>query len=182
MRAPDGARGEQSSDCEGRRPGAVGLGRAGGEGAEMRRRADRTASGVEPVWQGRGIGRDERRRLSDESAQRTLVVAMIAGTVRRGRALVVDMGAEGRGVAENRLEISGDRRRIVAQNRPGERLLVGHGDQLDEEAERDDERGQSRVQRNPPIATSPRSTPGFSAAAQLTIPSPAPDFRSAPLP
>jgi len=84
---------------------------------------------------------------------------MIARTVRRGGALVVDMGAEAGGVAEYGLEIGGDRRRVGArQSRPGQRLLVGHGDQLDDERKRDDEGGQGRPERRraPPRAARPK--------------------------
>ena len=60
MRAPNGARGERSSDGEGRRAGAVALSRAGGKGAEIRRGADGVAGGVEASRHGRGVGRVER--------------------------------------------------------------------------------------------------------------------------
>ena len=84
---------------------------------------------------------------------------MIARRLRRGRALVVDMGAEARGVAENRLEIGGDRSGVGAcHSWPGQRLLVGHGDQLDDKRKRDDEGGQGRPEgrKAPPRASRPK--------------------------
>jgi hypothetical protein len=84
---------------------------------------------------------------------------MIARRLRRGRALVIDMDAEAGGVAEYGLEIGGYRRRAGARRRrPGQRLLVGHGDQLDDERERDEEGGQGRPEgrKAPPRASLPK--------------------------
>ena len=132
-----------------RRGAAPGRGCAGrGRRKRRRNQAQRRLCGA-PAFsrprQARGVGRNERRSLGGNPAQRTLVVAMIARRLRRGRALVIDMGAEAGGVAEYRLEIGGDRRRVGARrSRPGQRLLVGHGDQLDDKRKRDEEGGQGR--------------------------------------
>ena len=76
MRAPNGARGERSSDGEGRRAGAVWLSRVGGKNAGVGRRS-RWRSARRRARPGRAgsVGRDKRHRLSDGAAERALIVS-----------------------------------------------------------------------------------------------------------
>ena len=114
-RAPKGARGERPSDCEGRRPGGIGLDGIGGKNVAARRRADRMRVAVEPVRQGRQVGRDKGHGLRGEAAERALVAAMTARRVLARRALSsLTWAQSSRRVAEQRLELGGDRRVIGA--------------------------------------------------------------------
>ena len=62
--------------------------------------------------------------------------------------MVVDMRAESRRVAEDRLELGGDRGVIGAdEGGRGERRRVGNGEKLNDERERNDERRQRRAER-----------------------------------
>ena len=102
------------SDCEGRGPGRIGLGRICGENALARRRANRMRIAFKSTGQGRQVWRDKRHSLGGEAAKRTLIAAM-AGRRVLGRGLVVaDLDAELRGIAKERLKLGGDRRIISA--------------------------------------------------------------------
>jgi hypothetical protein len=98
-----------SSDGEGGRPGAVGFNATGGICAEIRRGANCSPVGAEPFGQMRDIGWGKSRSLSGETAEGTLVVAMIGRGKRRGTALFFDTRAQIGGVSEYRLEIGRDR-------------------------------------------------------------------------
>ena len=120
-----------SSDGERRRPGAVGWGKEGVEGAELRRGADRPAIEVGPRRESGTSGGDERPHLREEPAQRALIVAVAVSVMARRRAFVVDLHAQERDVAEGRLEIRDHRRRVRVREfgrRPG--LVIGDGDEL----------------------------------------------------
>ncbi len=98
------------SDGEGRRAGAIEVAESDRNEVALGSGHDSLASGIEPRWQGGKLRRDERRRLRGKPAERALIVAM---TRRRDRrALVVDLDAKRGGVAEGRLEIGGDPRRV----------------------------------------------------------------------
>jgi hypothetical protein len=144
VRAPENARGEQSSDGEGRCPGAVGLSGTAEKSKEVRSSADRLRIG-DPFRQRRNVGGDESHGLSGEAAERTLIAAMVERRVFARGAIVVDMRAEFRCVAEDRLELGGDRRVIGAgEGRRSERGRCRGGEKLNDERERDNERGQRR--------------------------------------
>ena len=150
MRTPSLERGvanAQCSDGEGRGSGAVGRGQAGVEGGELRRGADGSARRAEPLRNGGAVRRDKRGDLRGEPAERALIVAMAGRGERRRRALVVDLHAQKRGVSEGRLQVGGDRSRIRARDPGrGQRLVIGDGDELDNERQRDDERRQRRTE------------------------------------
>ena len=104
----NGRGGERSSDCEGRRAGAVRLDGPAGNAPRSGAAPMRAAVGVEPLRQGGSVGRDERHGLRGEPAERTLIAAMArarAWPARPGRRYA----RRGRRVAENRLEVGGDR-------------------------------------------------------------------------
>ncbi len=116
---------------------------------------------LEPLGQGREVWRNVRHSLSGEAAERALIAAM-AGPVLRRRALIAGVGAELRIGAEDRLELGGDRRVISArESGRGKGWRRRGGEQLDDERERDEKRGQARAPR-----ILPRGSPvtGFSAA------------------
>ena len=137
---------KQPSDCEGRRPGGIGLGGIGGKNVAAGRRADRMRIAAEPLRQGRQVWRDKRHGLRGEAAERTLIAATTARRVLAGGFVIVDVGAELRRIAEDRLELGGDRRVISAsESRRGERRRGRGGEQLNNERERDDECGQGRA-------------------------------------
>ena len=145
---------KRSSDCEGRRPGGIGLGGIGRKNVLARRRANGMRVAVEPFRQDRQVGRHKGHGLQGAAAERALVAAIAARPMLARRAVVVDVGAELGIIAEQRLELGGDRRFIGAGE--GGRRKRGRrrdGEKLDEERERDDERGQRRTPRTP----SPRS-------------------------
>ena len=73
------------------------------------------AAVVEPLGQRQGVGRDERHGLRGESAKCALVAAMAGRAMLRWRALIVDMRAETGRLAENRLELGGDRGLVLAR-------------------------------------------------------------------
>jgi hypothetical protein len=99
---------------------------------------------VEPLRQGRRVWRDKRCGLSGEAAKRTLIAAMAGRRVLGGNFVVVDLDAELRRIAEDRLEFGGDRRVVRAgEGRRGKRGRGRSGEKLEDERERDDERGQS---------------------------------------
>jgi hypothetical protein len=134
--------------------------------------------GVEPFRQGWQIWRNKRHGLGGEAAERTLIATM-AGRRVLGRSFVVDLDAELRRVAEHRLKLGGDRSVIGAGE--GGRRKCGRrcgGEKLNDERECDNECGQGGGPRDRQIAASPRSAPGFSVTAQVTVPSPAPYFRA----
>ena len=144
MRTPNGARGEQSSDGEGRRAGWIWLDRICGKNDLRGRRADRMRVAGEPLRQRRQVWRDIRHGLSGEAAEGTLIAAMaMAGRrVLAGRAVIIDVGAQLRRIAEDRLELGHDRRVIGAgECGRSERGRRGGGEQLDDEREHDEESG-----------------------------------------
>ncbi len=69
---------------------------------------------VETFRQRRNVGGYESHGLSGEAAERTLVAAMAERRMLAGRAEIVDVRAELRRIAEDRLELGGDRRVIGA--------------------------------------------------------------------
>jgi hypothetical protein len=102
--------------------------------------------GVEPFRQGRRVGRNERHGLQSAAAERTLVTAIAAWPMLAGLPMIVDVGAELGIIAEQRLELGGDRRFIGAgEGGRRERGRRRHGEKLDEEREGDNERGQRRA-------------------------------------
>ena len=64
---------------------------------------------VETFRQRRNVGGYESHGLSGEAAERTLIAAMAERRMLAGRAVIVDVRAELRRVAEDRLELGGDR-------------------------------------------------------------------------
>ena len=68
---------------------------------------------IDSARQDRRLWRHERRYVGGAAAEKTLITAM-AGAVLRRRALVLDMDAELRRFAEDRLKLGGDRRIIGA--------------------------------------------------------------------
>ena len=98
----------------------------------------------EPLRQRRQVWRDIRHGLSGEAAEGTLIAAMaMAGRrVLAGRAVIIDVGAQLRCIAEDRLELGRDRRVIGAgECGRSERRRRGGGEQLDDEREHDEESG-----------------------------------------
>ena len=149
MRAyAESARGERPSDCEGRRPSRIWLDRICGKNVAARRRADRIGVAVEPVRQSRQVWQDKRHSLGGEAAKRTLIAAM-AGRRVLGRSLVVvDLDAELRSVAKDRLELGGDRRVVgVSEGGRSKRRRCRSGEKLNDERERDEKRHQRRSRR-----------------------------------
>ena len=69
---------------------------------------------VEPFRQRRNSGGTKATACSGEAAERALIAAMAERAMLAGRALIVDVDAEFRRVAEDRLELGGDRRVIRA--------------------------------------------------------------------
>ena len=137
---------KQQSDCEGRRPGGIWLGGIGRKNVAGGRRADRMRIAGEPLRQGREVWRDKRHGLRGEAAERTLIAATTARRVLAGGFVIVDVGAELRRVAEDRLELGGDRRVISAsESRRGERRRGRGCEQLNDERESDDKCGQGRA-------------------------------------
>jgi hypothetical protein len=102
--------------------------------------------GVEPLRQGRQVWGDKGYGLRGEAAERTLIAAMAGRCVLRLGFIVVDLDAELGRVAKDRLELGGDRRVIGArEGRRGKPRRRRSGEKLDDERERDEERGQSRA-------------------------------------
>ncbi len=125
---------KRSSDCEGRRPGGIGLGGIGGKNVLARRRANRMRVALEPFRQDRQVGRHKGHGLQGAAAERALVAAIAARPMLARRAVVVDVGAELGIVAEQRLELGGDRRFIGAgEGGRRERGRRRDGEKLDEE-------------------------------------------------
>jgi len=113
-----------------------------------RRRADRMRLAFKPTGQGRQVWRDKRHRLGGEAAERTLIATMAERRVLDGRFVVVDLNAELRRVAEQRLELGGDRSVIGAgESGRGERWRGRGGEKLNDQRKRDEERGQRRSER-----------------------------------
>ena len=154
----------QSSDVEGWGAGWIWLGAIGGKNVASGRRASRVRVAVEPLRQGRRIGEDKRHALGGAPAERALIAAIAARRVLVGRAVVVDVGAEFRRVAERRLEFGRDRG-VVGAGEGGrrERRRGRRGEQLDDQREGDEERGQGRAKSrraklrltSPPLAFGP---------------------------
>ena len=89
-----------------------------------------------PVPEDRQVGRSKGHGLQSGAAERALVAAIAARPMLARRAVVVDMGAELGVIAEQRLELGGDRRFIGAGE--GGRREGGRrrdGEKLDEERE-----------------------------------------------
>ncbi len=63
----------------------------------------------ETSWQGQNVRGYESHGLGSEAAERAFVAAMAERRMLAGRAVIVDVGAERRGVAEDRPEFGGDR-------------------------------------------------------------------------
>ena len=101
-------RGQGSSDSEGRRPRAIRLGPIGGKSVLAGRRANPMRVAVEAIRQHRNVRGYESHGLSGEAAERTLVAAMAERRILAGRAEIVDVRAERRGVAERGPEFGGD--------------------------------------------------------------------------
>ena len=94
---------------------------------------------------------------------------MTAWRVLAGRAVIIDVGAKRRRVAEERLEFGGDRRIIGAgEGGRGERRRGSSGEKLNDERERDDEGGQT-ANATPPRQTSPDATRRFLWAAAVHV-------------
>ena len=114
---------------------------------------------VEPLGQSRQVGRNiGRGGLSREAAERTLIAAR-AGAVLAGSAPIVGVGAELSRVAEQRFKLGGDRGVIGAgESGRSDRGRRRGGEKLNEERERDQERGQGRASlaRAAPRASRPK--------------------------
>lgn len=108
--------------------------------------ANRVRVAFKPLRQRRQVWRDERHGLNGEAAERTLIAAMAGRVVLGGRFVVVDLDAELGGVAEERLELRGDRRVIGAgESGRGKRRRRRGGEKLNDKRKRDEERGQRRA-------------------------------------
>jgi hypothetical protein len=154
----------------GRGSGLGSFGRAGANGDQTMRDGDRLAIGVQPRRDGWNVGNGERGRLSGKSTERALIVTVASGGERRP--LVVDVHAQGRGVAECRLEFGRDRHGVEARPfRRGQNPMIGHGGKLNDERQGDDERRQPRAERASggprPLSWTSRSP---AAAAHLPCP------------
>jgi hypothetical protein len=92
-----------------------------------------------PTGQGRQVWRDKRDRLGCETAERTLIAAMVGRVVLDRRFVVANLDAKLGGVAEERLELGGDRRVIGAgeSGRGKSRRRRGR-EQLNDKRKRDD--------------------------------------------
>jgi hypothetical protein len=69
---------------------------------------------IEPPWQSGSVGGDKRHGLCGEATERALIAAMAEWRVLGRSFVVVDLEAELRSVAEDSLELGGDRRVIGA--------------------------------------------------------------------
>ena len=97
------------------------------------------------MGQGRQVWRDKGHGLGGEAAERTLIATMAGRRVLGRRFVVVDLGAELRRVAEERLKLGGDRRVIGAgEGGRGKRLRRRGGEKLNDERECDEKRGPGR--------------------------------------
>jgi hypothetical protein len=153
------------SDCEGRGPSRIWLGRISRKNVLARRRADRVRVAYGSLRQGRQVRWNKRHSLSGEAAKRTLITAM-AGRRMIGRSLVVaDLDAELGGFAEERLKLGGERRII----RAGE-CGRGHGggrrcgEKLNNKREGDDNGRNRRPERRRAASCTPVPRRKFSAA------------------
>jgi hypothetical protein len=103
--------------------------------------------GVERLRQGRRVGRDKRHGLSGEAAERTLIATM-AGSVLRRRALIVGMGAQLRCVAKQRLELGGDRSVVGAgESGRGQSRRRRGREKLNDQRKRDEDCGKRESER-----------------------------------
>ena len=146
-RAPEGARGESTVRLRGEAPGRDLAGRDRREerrgraarGSRARRCRAAPARPAGPAGQTPRPARRSGRADIDRSNDRTARAC-------RARSVIVDVGAELRRVAEDRLELGGDRRVIGAgESGRSERGGCRGGEQLNNERERDDEGGQGRA-------------------------------------
>ena len=92
----------------------------------------------ETFRQRRNVGGYESNGLSGEAAERTLVAAMAERRMLAGRTVIVDVRAEFRRVAEDRLELGGDRR-VIRTDKGGrsDRRRRRNGEKLNDERERE---------------------------------------------
>ena len=120
---------------------------------------------VETFRQRRNVGGYESHGLRGEAAERALIAAMAERAMLAGRALIVDVDAEFRRVAENRLELGSDRR-VIRADKGGrsDRRRRRSGEQLKDERECNDKYGRQRAPARQPIAGPPRSAPRSSVA------------------
>jgi hypothetical protein len=102
----------------------------------------------EPTGQRRQVWRDKRDGLSSEAAERTLIAAMAGWVMLDRRFVVADLDAELGGVAEERLELSGDRRIVGAgENGRGKSRGRRGGEKLNDERQRNDKGRERRPAR-----------------------------------
>ena len=106
--------GGHSSDSEGRRSRAVGLSGTAEKSKKVRPSADCLRIRLDFFRQRRSVAGEESHGLSGEAAERTLIAATAERRVLARPAVIVDVGAEFRCVAEDRLELCADRRVIGA--------------------------------------------------------------------
>jgi hypothetical protein len=103
---------------------------------------------VEPLWQARQIWRDEGYDLGGEAAERTLIAAMTGRRALDRRFVVVDLDAELRRIAKQRLKLGGNGGVIGAgESGRGQSRRRGGGKKLNDERNRDEKRGQGRTER-----------------------------------
>ena len=130
-----------------------------------RRRANRMRVAVEPPGHGRQIRRDKGHSLSGEAAERTLIATMAKRRVLGRSFVVVDLNAELRRVAKQRLEFGGDRRVIGAGgNGRGKSRRGRGGEKLNDQRKRDEECGQRRPERRQAALCAPPSQAQMSGA------------------
>jgi hypothetical protein len=99
---------------------------------------------IKSTRQGRQIWRDKGHGLGGEAAERALIAAM--AVVLGGRFIVVDVNAEFRCVAKERLKLGRDRRVIGAgESGRGKSWRGRGGEKLNDERERDQKCGQRRA-------------------------------------
>ena len=147
-RAQRSARHGRPSDWERRRPGRIWLDRMSGKNLAATRRADGVRVTVQPLRRRRQIRRDERDDLSGEAAKRTLIATMARRDVIGWSFIVVDLGAELRPIAKQRLKLGRDRRVVGAGERGrGHGWRRRGGGKLNEKRESDEERRERRTER-----------------------------------
>ena len=97
---------------------------------------------AELLGRGRQIRRDKRDSLSGEAAERTLIATMAKRRVLRRSFIVVDLNAELRRVAKERLKLGGDRGVIAAGgNGRGKSRRGRSGEKLNDQRKCDEECG-----------------------------------------
>jgi len=114
----------------------------GGKNLAAGWRGNRMRVAVEPLRRGRQIRRDERDGPSGEAAEGTLIARMAGGRAFSRNFVVVDLYAELRRVAKQRLKLSGDRCLIGAgESLRGLSRRCRGGEKLNDERKRDQKRG-----------------------------------------